>query len=254
MRISLIELNIEWEAKVSNYERVSSLLEIAASNKCDVAVLPEMFNTGFSMNIDHIGEEINGSADAFLSKSAKRYNMNIIAGFPVKDKKEHKGKNIAAIYTRSGERIAEYAKIHPFTPLKEHIYYSSGSKTVVFPIDGIPSSVFLCFDLRFPEIFRKVARDVYIIFVLANWPSSREDHWRTLLKARAIENQCFVVGVNRKGIDGNNIHYSGGSGIFNPMGEEIELKSMAGDLLIGKIEPEVVINIRSRYPFLSGPV
>lgn len=251
MRIGLFELNIEWESRDTNYERVSALAEIAALSGCDVVVLPEMFNTGFSMNIHRIGEEIEGTADAFLSRISRLYRINIVAGFPVKRKGEDKGRNIAAIYNREGVRIAEYSKINLFTPLKEHIHYMPGSGTIVFSIDGIPSSVFICFDLRFPEIFRSVARDVQMIFVLANWPSSREDHWSTLLKARAIENQCFVVGVNRRGIDGNNIHYSGKSGIFGPMGEEMKLKSISGELLIGTINPEEVINIRSRYPFLK---
>lgn len=250
MKIGLIELNTEWESKQSNYDRVLPILELAASEKCDVAVLPEMFNTGFSMNIDNIGEDINGSADSFLSSSAKKYGINIIAGFPVKTSKDDKGKNIAAVYNRRGKRIAEYAKINLFTPLNEHLFYYPGSETVLFDIDGIPSSVFICFDLRFPELFRKVAKDVKMIFVLANWPSSREDHWRTLLKARAIENQCFVIGVNRKGIDGNSIHYSGGSSIYNPFGEQVSLKT-EGELITGVIEPERVLQIRTMYPFLS---
>lgn len=250
MRIGLIEFNTEWESKESNYERAAPLIDLAERHNCDLVVLPEMFNTGFSMNISLIGEDINGSAHRFLSEAARRHKINIIAGFPVKLSGDKKGRNIAAVYNRKGERIAEYAKIHLFTPLKEHLFYYSGSGPVVFYLDEIPSSVFICFDLRFPEIFRRVSMDVHVIFVLANWPSSREDHWRTLLKARAIENQCFVIGVNRRGIDGNNIHYSGGSCIFDPIGEEISLKSEAGELLIGRIEPKKVISIRSRYPFL----
>lgn len=249
MKIGLIEFNTEWESKESNYKGVLPLLEDAASRGCDIVVLPEMFNTGFSMNIDSIGEEINGSAHNFLSMAAKEHRINIIAGFPVRESGDKKGRNIAAVYDRKGERIAEYAKINLFTPLNEHLFYYPGSETVLFNIDGIPSSVFICFDLRFPELFRRVAKDVKMIFLLANWPSSREDHWRTLLKSRAIENQCFVIGVNRKGIDGNSIHYSGGSAIFNPFGEEINLKT-DGELLTGVIEPEVVSQVRARYPFL----
>ncbi len=250
MKIGLIELNSEWELRQSNLERALSLIEKASLNGCDIAVLPEMFNTGFSMNIRRIGEELNGVTGTFLSETARRLGINIIAGFPVKDPEAKKGRNIAAVYDRNGKRIAEYTKIHPFTLLKEDLYYHAGSETVKFPIDGIPSSVFICFDLRFPEIFRRVARDVQMIFVLANWPSSRDDHWRTLLKARAIENQCFVIGVNRRGIDENNIHYVGGSKIFSPIGEEIELKQKAGELLIGTVEPGEVLDVRSRYPFL----
>lgn len=250
MKIGLIELNTEWEDKESNYNKVLPLIKLAASKKCGVVVLPEMFNTGFSMNVNRIGEEMNGSAHKFLSKTAKRFRINIIAGFPVREPDAKKGRNIAAVYDMKGEVVAVYTKMHPFPVLNEHLFYESGDKTVVFPIQGIPSSVFICFDLRFPEIFRAVARDVQMVFVLANWPSSREDHWKTLLKARAIENQCFIIGVNRKGFDGNNIHYSGGSSIFNPYGEEIELSPESGDLVIGEIEPEMVLKVREEYPFL----
>ena len=113
--------------------------------------------------------------------------------------------------TEAARFIAKYSKMHPFSFAKEDQYFSAGNTRVIFHIEGIPASVFICYDLRFPEIFRDIAREVQAVFVLANWPSTRKDHWETLLKARAIENQCFVIGVNRTGKDGNGIRYPGAS-------------------------------------------
>ncbi len=113
------------------------------------------------------------------------------------------------------------------------------------------SSIFICYDLRFPEVFRNVAKEVHAIFVIANWPAIRKEHWETLLKARAIENQCFVIGVNRTGKDGNGIYYSGASHIFDPSGNDICSDSESDEFLIGKFNPEEVIKIRSKFPFLN---
>lgn len=251
MKIALLQMNTCWEYKDKNIEKAESLIKKASENSCDVAVLPEMFNTGFSMDISKIAEGKNGKTDKALREFSKKYRIYIIAGYAIKYKSEEKGKNIAAIYNKKGERIASYTKIHPFSYAKENEYYFSGDEIIVFEINDTPSSVFICYDLRFPEIFRRVARNVYIIFVIANWPSSRIDHWDALLKARAIENQCFIVGVNRTGIDGNNISYNGSSQIISPTGEIILKLNETEEFLFGEIKPEYVKETRERFPFLK---
>lgn len=251
MKIALLQMDIFWESKDKNIEKAESLIKKAVDHSCDVAVLPEMFNTGFSMNIQKITENENGLTDKALREFSKKFGIYIIAGYAIKHRSEKKGKNIAAIYNKKGERISSYTKIHPFSYAKENEYYLSGNEVVIFKINDIPSSVFICYDLRFPEIFRKVARDVYLIFVIANWPSSRIDHWNTLLKARAIENQCFIVGVNRIGVDGNNISYNGSSQIISPMGEIILKSNETEEFLFGEINPEDVKETRDRFPFLK---
>jgi predicted amidohydrolase len=168
----------------------------------------------------------------------------------VKEHDKEKGRNIAVVYDRRGIRIAAYTKIHPFSFSGEDKYYIAGNDTVIFDIDGIPSSIFICYDLRFPEVFRKVAKNVQAIFVIANWPSSRKDHWEILLKARAIENQCFVIGVNRTGTDGNG-HYSGASHIFDPSGNGILFGNDKEEFLSGEINPSEVVEVRSKFPFLK---
>jgi predicted amidohydrolase len=251
MKIALIQLDIAWESKEANYKKAELFAKKASEEKCDVVVFPEMFNTGFSMNVSAIAESENGETNLVLSEIAKKHGIYLIAGFPMKEQNEEKGRNIAVVYDRKGIRIAAYTKIHPFSFSGEDKYYIAGNDTVIFSIDSIPCSIFICYDLRFPEVFRKVTKNVQAIFVIANWPASRKDHWETLLKARAIENQCFIIGVNRTGTDGNGIHYPGASHIFDPSGNDILYGNDKEEFLTGKINPAEVAEIRSRFPFLK---
>ena len=251
MKIALIQLDIEWEAKEENYKRAEFFAERASREKCDIIIFPEMFNTGFSMNVSAIAEEGNGKTNSALSEMAQKYGIYIIAGFPIKEPSEAKGRNIAAVYDRKGKRITSYTKMHPFSLLDEDKYYAAGSDTVTFDIDGMTSGVFICYDLRFPEIFRKVAGDVQAIFVIANWPASRREHWETLLKARAIENQCFIIGVNRTGTDGNGIHYPGASRVFDPSGNAVCAGNDKDEFIVCEFDPAKAVETRSRFPFLK---
>ena len=219
MKIALIQMDTAWESKTANYARAEKFFKKAAQEACDIIVFPEMFDTGFSMNISALSEDEKGETARVLSGLAKKYGLNVIAGFAAKTPGRKKAKNLAVVFDRSGSVIANYAKMRPFSFADEDKYFSAGNSSVVFSIEGVPASVFICYDLRFPEIFREVAREVRMIFVLANWPDTRKDHWETLLKARAIENQCFVIGVNRTGKDGNGIRYSGASHVYGPTGK-----------------------------------
>lgn len=251
MKIALIQLNIAWEDKEENYKRAEFFAEKASGEKCDVIVFPEMFNTGFSMNVSAIAEDESGETDSFLSGMAKKYGMYIISGFPVKESSAGKGRNIAAAYDKNGTRIAVYTKMHPFSFLGEDKHYAAGKNTITFDIDDIPCSIFICYDLRFPEAFRKVAEKVHAIFVIANWPASRKEHWEALLKARAIENQCFIIGVNRIGTDGNGIHYPGESRVFDPSGNEVCSGNDKDEFMVCEFDPAEAVETRSRFPFLK---
>jgi len=251
MKIALIQMNIAWESKKANFVRAEKFIEKAARESCDIIVFPEMFNTGFSMNISAIGESEKGETFRTLSALAKKYGLNVIAGFAAKGPGRKKAKNLAVVLDRSGSCIATYTKMYPFSFAHEDEYFSAGNTRVIFHIEGVPASVFICYDLRFPEIFRDVSREVKMVFVLANWPGSRKDHWETLLKARAIENQCFVIGVNRTGKDGNGISYPGASHIFDPLGRDICAGDSKEQFIACEIDPETVIKIRSQFPFLK---
>jgi len=251
MKIALIQMDIEWESKQENYKNAERFIKLASDEGCDIIVFPEMFNTGFSMNVASIAEDEHGETSSALSRMAKKYNINIIAGYVVKVLGEKKGKNIAVAYNRAGQSIAKYAKLHPFSFAGEDQYYIPGRDTVLFDIEGIKASIFICYDLRFPEVFRRVARDVQVIFVLANWPSERKEHWLALLKARAIENQCFIIGVNRIGEDGNGILYPGLSVIFGPAGNELCRGGNNVEFMVCEINAQETLKVRAKFPFLQ---
>ncbi|MCL4490792.1 MAG: carbon-nitrogen family hydrolase [Nitrospirae bacterium] len=251
MKAALIQLNTAWESKKANFERADFFVKKAAEEECTVIVFPEMFSTGFSMNIHTVAEEGYGETASLLAGLAKKNNINIIAGFPIKAPGAEKARNMAAVFNRRGLPHATYTKIHPFSYAGEDKYYIAGTDTVVFDIDGMPSSVFICYDLRFPEVFRKVAGEAHAIFVIANWPSERKGHWETLLKARAIENECFIIGVNRTGTDGNGIHYPGASCVIGPAGNVIWSGNETDEFTTCEFDPDEVDRIRSQFPFLD---
>ena len=251
MKIALIQMDVAWESRKANYAKAGNFFRKAARQACDIIVFPEMFSTGFSMNIPAVAEDERGETSQVLCELAKKYGLNVIAGFAAKTRGRKKARNLAIAINRKGAVIATYAKMHPFSLAKEDKYFSSGNTRIIFQIEEIFASVFICYDLRFPEIFRDIARSVQVIFVLANWPSSRKDQWETLLKARAIENQCFVIGVNRTGKDGNGIRYPGASHAFDPMGNDICSGGPKEQFITCVIDPDAVSKVRSQFPFLE---
>ena len=140
--------------------------------------------------------------------------------------------------------------MHPFSFADEHLAYGAGDQTVTITVDGVRLSLFTCYDLRFADAFWRLANDTDVYLVPANWPESRRHHWRTLLRARAIENQAYVVGVNRVG-EGNDLTYSGDSVVVDPMGESIaEGVDYTEGLVVADVDPEVVADVRDRFRFL----
>ncbi len=251
MKLALIQFNSEWDSKNNNLQRAVYFVKKAAFEKCDVVVFPEMFNTGFSMNIASIAEEKNGETYQFLSNLAKCNNIHIIAGLACFTSFRKKGQNMAMIFDRKGDLIAKYVKLHPFCFTHEDDFFVAGNNIVHFKILGMPSSIFICYDLRFPEVFRNVAKSIQTVFVIANWPDDRIEHWTSLLKARAIENQCYIIGVNRTGKDGNGLTYSGHSQVFDPWGRKLCNENNENEFLTCEINPELVTSIRNDYPFLQ---
>ncbi len=172
----------------------------------------------------------------------------MIAGFV--EKIDGRVENIALFINRDGQVKARYIKNYPYSHAGEDKYYSSGDQQVVFDLGGSRASLFICYDLRFPELFRKVAKKVEIIFVIANWPVARQEQWEILLKARAIENQCFIVGVNRIGRDGNDLEYGGRSHVYGPSGEDISRGDQHQEYIVSPVDPAQVDKLRRELPFL----
>lgn len=194
MTLLALQLAIAWEDREANFAKVEALLAEAAPEPGTLVVLPEMFATGFSMSPE-ASEPENGPTAAFLSRVAQHYQVTLLGGAAVA------GKNQALVFAPDGTRLATYTKIKPFRAGGE--IYEAGADPLVFSWQGITVAPFICYDLRFPEVWRRAAAqwqpELYLD--IASWPSARAHHWVRLLQARAIENQAYVLGVNRCGTD-----------------------------------------------------
>jgi len=217
MKIGLVQYAPVWENIDSNTSKIELLLEQNNSN-FDLLIFPEMSLTGFTMNSKNFAEELDGKCTQFFINLSHKLRTNIIAGII---ESENERIYNSAVHFHDGLVMARYHKIHPFSLSGENKYYSDSRETVVTKIGSTKIGLSVCYDLRFPELYRKYGKErVEILIDIANWPIPRIEHWKTLLKARAIENLCFMIGVNRTGSDPNVI-YNGCSSVFSPSGEEL---------------------------------
>ena len=250
MKIYCCQFDIAWENKTANFEKVRSLLSAGEIERESLVLLPEMFATGFSMNIAAIAEEENSGTEEFLAQTAREFGMFLMGGV-VAEGKHRRGRNEAVLFTPEGEIAARYCKVQPFTLGGESQNYVAGEELIVVPWRGFSLAPFICYDLRFPELFRgAVRRGANLMTVVANWPVSRIQHWVTLLQARAIENQAYVAGVNRCGTDPK-FTYNGQSLIVNPAGEIV---ARAGDgecVISAEVDLKHVTAYRAELPFLK---
>ena len=218
MNIVGVQMDTVWEDKAANHAKLAALLAAQPPEPGSLVVLPEMWATGFSMNAAAITETPDNETEAFLATLAARYEISLLGGV-VTTGPDGLGRNEAVLFGPNGRKAARYTKMHPFSFGTETRYYGRGSEVVLFEWQGFRVAPFICYDLRFPEVFRQaVRRGAEVFCVLANWPQARQEHWRALLEARAIENQAYVLGVNRCGTDPN-VAYSGHSLLFDPRGE-----------------------------------
>ncbi|WP_321324443.1 nitrilase-related carbon-nitrogen hydrolase [Thiomicrorhabdus sp.] len=227
------------------------------SLKIDLVILPELFHGGFSMQPERFAESIDGEVSQILAGLAIKYSVAIVAGVAQKQVRttchgqETKFYNRALVFDSNGQQIGAYTKQKLFSYAHEQQTYSEGHQPVIVDIKGQPFAVLICYDLRFPELFRQVAKQVKGIIVIANWPASRQTHWEALLKARAIENQCFMVGVNRIGQDGNGLDYIGGSMVVSPLGEVIAYGGEMDKTMTASIDISQTNLVRQQFPFLD---
>lgn len=249
-RIIGIQADLAWEDKPANYRKARSMLVDAPPPEGSLIVLPEMFPTGFSMNVEAIAEDDERLTDRFYSRLAETHRITVLGGM-VNRGPDGRGRNEAAVFGPDGREVARYCKIHPFTYSGESDHYASGCEIVTFEWAGFTVAPFICYDLRFPEIFRHAARRGANLFaVIANWPQAREAHWTTLLRARAIENQAYVIGVNRCGNDPN-LSYSGRSLIVDPRGETLADLGNGEGVISADPDLEVLRIYRKEFPALA---
>ncbi len=253
MKIASIQLNIKWHNQAANLDKAKQLVERAASNSCELIIFPEMFNSGYSMDSEAICESLDGETVSTLCNLARLNKINIIAGVAIQASagESPMPENKAVFINSVGQVASQYTKNYPFSLAGEKQVYATGEQPSIFQLGEFMGTCFICYDLRFPELFRKVAKEVDIIVVIASWPSTRQHHWELLLQARAIENQCFVIGVNRIGDDANQLNYNGGSMVCDPMGGIVSRAGRQLEYIETIIDLSKTKQIRKQFPFLQ---
>jgi len=248
MKIGLIQYNPKWEDPESNISIIDNMIE-QLTEKVDLLVLPEMTLTGFTMNPRKFFEELSGIGTQYFTKLSERLKTNIFAGIIEKNNDEYF--NSLVHFEENGLIKARYRKVHPFSFANENLHYNAANELVITKIDNVRFGLTICYDLRFPELYRLYAKKgIDVLVNIANWPVTRIDHWRTLLKARAIENQCFMIGVNRVGSDPT-LNYSGFSGIYDPLGNELISVVNEEKIIICEVDLNIVEETRKKLPFLE---
>lgn len=248
MRVAAVQHDIVWEDAEETRARVRPLIAAAAGQGARLIVLTEMFATGFSMNPEKIAEDEGGPSERFLLDRAAEHGAHLIATVAQRGA-DGRYRNNAVVAAPNGI-VERYAKIHPFSYAGEHERYAAGSDFLTVPIDGVEVSVFICYDLRFADEFWALAPRTHLYVVPANWPQPRHEHWRALLKARAIENQAYVLAVNRVGL-AKDLPHIGGSALIDPMGERLFEGGRDEAVLVGEVQSSTVTETRARFPFLA---
>jgi len=247
MKIALVQYNPVWEDKVANREKILSMTKSVEG--VELFVFPEMSLTGFTMKSQEMSETIHSESFRFFSSIAKTKSANIFAG--IIERRNSRIYNTLIHIKPDGKLVKLYRKIHPFSYSGEEKHYNAGVRPAITKIRNWKIGLTICYDLRFPELYRKYGKKkTHLIVNIANWPDTRIEHWRTLLKARAIENQCYVAGVNRVGKDPK-LNYIGFSSVFDPMGKEIVAVENEENLIIVDLSKGSVKEVREKFPFLD---
>ena len=250
MKIYCVQHDIAWENRRANFAKVESLLAAAKPEAGSLVLLPEMFASGFSMNIPAIREGRERETERFLAATAKKFGIFLLGGI-VTTKTNGKGSNQSVVFTPDGRELARYTKMQPFTPGGESAKYDAGRSPTIFDWQGFKVSPFICYDLRFPEHFRSATqRGAQLITVIASWPLTRIQHWITLLQARAIENQAYVAGVNRCGKD-QKLSYNGRSLIISPKGDILADAGNGESVISAEVNLDELMSYRRDLPFLA---
>lgn len=251
MQIHILQYDIVWEDKRANHELVRAMVAGVKPEPGAMVALPEMFDTGFSLNLDVTDDAKTRASERFLCGLAREYGIHVYGSLSAREK-DGWGRNWAVVTNPHGEVLARYAKLHPFGFGREPERFRGGDELVSCEWrdgDGVLRvGPLICYDLRFPEVFRLCSLRLGVeLFVLgANWPDARLSHWRALLIARAIENLAYVVGVNRSGRDPH-LGYGGGSIIVSPKGEILAEAGAGQEVISATVDPEAVRSWRKSF-------
>lgn len=247
IKVGLVQYAPEWEEPENNIIKLNELLNEKLTSE-DLIIFPEMTLTGFTMNSVNYAEEIDGSGTQFFMNVSRKFKKHFIVGIIENDNGNYYN---SLIHFDKGLINARYRKIHPFSFVNEQKHYSSSKELVISQINKTSIGLSVCYDLRFPELYRLYAKEQCEIMVdIANWPVTRIEHWKHLLKSRAIENQCYMIGVNRVGKD-NLATYNGCSAIYDPMGNEVLMCPDEENIFSVELDLEKVKETRNKFPFLE---
>lgn len=246
MRVALISLNQAWEDKARNTQAVRAFVERAKAQGAELVIFPEMTLTAFSMNIQNTSEDASTSATVRLFQDiAVEFDVAIVFGVVFRD--GDKALNMAVTVDSAGLVKMRYAKIHPFSFAGEDKAFNGGTEICYAQLGAMTIGLTICYDLRFPEVYSALAGHCNLVINIANWPARRVDHWNALLKARAIENQIFIVGVNRSGVDGNGLQYVKSSQVLNPNGEPLSSVISDSEFDVFDIDPEYIGKFKQTF-------
>ena len=247
LKITVYQGYLFWEKIDKNLQNIALRLS-GIREKTDLIILPEMFNTGFTMNAEEMGEAMDGKTMQWMQKIAGLYNCVVTGSLIITEKGKHYNR---LIWMRPDGTHKHYDKRHLFGLGKEDNTYTAGKKKLIVELKGWKICPVICYDLRFPVWLRNVNQTYDLLLVVANWPERRSLHWRTLIPARAVENQCYVIGVNRVGHDGNEIYHSGDSTCIDPNGNVVYYKRDDEDVYTFSILADEVALARRAFPFLK---
>ena len=249
MRFGVVQHDIVWEDRAANFARLAPLVARAAGAGAEFVLLSETFSTGFSMT-PGIGEPEGGPSAQFLQAQAAEHDIWVAGSCPEVAPDGDLPYNSFVLAGPDGT-VHRYRKLHPFTHGGEHERFRAGEKPVTVEVGGLRVTPFVCYDLRFADVFWHAALDTDVYLVTANWPAARRLHWQTLLQARAIENQAYVVGCNRVGTAGDGTGHAGDSRIVSPMGELLATAAGVETVLVADVDPAEVTATRGRLRFLA---
>ncbi len=244
LKITIVQTQLHWENIKSNLELFDSIMDRINSDT-DLIILPEMFTTGFSMNTEKLALPMKGASVSWMKKKAREKNADITGSMIIKEN----GKIFnRLIWVKPSGELFYYDKKHLFRFNNEDKFFTPGSTKTIVELKGWNICPFICYDLRFPVWTRNYKKEYDIAIFVANWPEIRASHWRTLLRARALENQAYIVGVNRIGKDGNGLEYRGDSSIISPDGNIIFQKSFKPCIHTETISPDDIRKYRADFP------
>lgn len=246
LTITTVQAALHWEDKLKNLKMFDAMFENIENT--DLIILPEMFNTGFSMRSEDLAEEMNSETISWMITNSKHYNAAICGSMIVKENEKFYNR---LLFVEPDGKISFYDKKHLFSMGDEDKYYSAGDKSLIVNYKNWQINLAICYDLRFPESSRNTTENAYDIAIfVANWPDKRIEHWDVLMRARAIENQCYVVGVNRTGLDGNGVSHSGHTQVVHPFGDILYISDESEINTLVLSRKELNFNRRA-FPFIK---